>query len=246
MKLFRIGEVSKIYGISLDTLRHYDHLGILKTIVDENNRYRYYSVEHLDVLEMIILAKHTKTPLKSVSEVLASEDLDTYSDMYQKQQDWIEEEIRLLDRLLDHNEAMMATIDEMKEFKNDYTYTNFIEKDFNLSLYEYDFSDLAAYEFTQKRELYALDQIVSYELIEGVLEKDDHKLALSIPNKNLNAEHRLLVGNFKTIRFVGDEGAIDDYVKGLPSVNKHVFVRYLFAIIKENLNHTYFVEIIID
>ncbi|WP_349947514.1 MerR family transcriptional regulator [Lacrimispora sp. BS-2] len=32
--LLRIGQVSKWYGISLDTLRHYDRKGLLEPIVD--------------------------------------------------------------------------------------------------------------------------------------------------------------------------------------------------------------------
>ncbi len=57
--LLRIGQVSKLYGISLDTLRHYDHKGLLKPIVDKNNGYRYYSLKHLDILEMILVGNDT-------------------------------------------------------------------------------------------------------------------------------------------------------------------------------------------
>lgn len=48
--ILKIGEVNKIYGVSLDTLRYYDKIGLLKPIVDPNNSYRYYSLDHLDRL----------------------------------------------------------------------------------------------------------------------------------------------------------------------------------------------------
>ncbi|WP_281532626.1 MerR family DNA-binding transcriptional regulator, partial [Anaerocolumna aminovalerica] len=66
--LLRIGQVSKLYGISLDTLRHYDRKGLLKPIIDSQNDYRYYSLEHLDILEMILVGKYINIPLDQMKE----------------------------------------------------------------------------------------------------------------------------------------------------------------------------------
>ena len=49
-QLLRIGQVCKLYGISLDTLRHYDKIGLLKPLVTEPSGYRYYYIEQLDIL----------------------------------------------------------------------------------------------------------------------------------------------------------------------------------------------------
>ncbi|WP_082112386.1 MerR family DNA-binding transcriptional regulator [Paenibacillus sp. DMB20] len=67
-----IGKVSKMYGISLDTLRHYDKIGILKPIVDETNGYRYYSLEHLDLLEHILVGKYLEIPLKKNEKCISA------------------------------------------------------------------------------------------------------------------------------------------------------------------------------
>ena len=46
--LLSIGEVSKIFRISLKTLRHYDKIGIVKlAYVDSTNQYRYYAKSQL-------------------------------------------------------------------------------------------------------------------------------------------------------------------------------------------------------
>ncbi len=66
--LLRIGQVSKLYGISLDTLRHYDRKGLLEPIVDSQSGYRYYTLEHLDILEMILVGKFTEIPLDQMKE----------------------------------------------------------------------------------------------------------------------------------------------------------------------------------
>lgn len=44
-KLFRIGEMAKLFHMSMSTLRHYENIGLLKPeMVDQKNGYRYYSV----------------------------------------------------------------------------------------------------------------------------------------------------------------------------------------------------------
>ncbi|AJD27392.1 MerR family DNA-binding transcriptional regulator [Clostridium botulinum] len=83
--LLRIGQVSKLYGISLDTLRHYDHKGLLKPIVDKNNGYRYYSLKHLDILEMILVGKYMEIPLEQMQKRLNSESIGDYLSMVQEQ-----------------------------------------------------------------------------------------------------------------------------------------------------------------
>ncbi|GAA4654729.1 hypothetical protein GCM10023142_18670 [Anaerocolumna aminovalerica] len=83
--LLRIGQVSKLYGISLDTLRHYDRKGLLKPIIDSQNDYRYYSLEHLDILEMILVGKYINIPLNQMKERIDSESIDEYLSMVKEQ-----------------------------------------------------------------------------------------------------------------------------------------------------------------
>ena len=52
-KTFKIGELSKLYDISVDSIRYYEKAGILKPIRDEENNYRLYTVEDVRKLTMI-------------------------------------------------------------------------------------------------------------------------------------------------------------------------------------------------
>ena len=52
-KTFKIGELSKLYDISVDSIRYYEKAGILKPIRDEENNYRLYTVEDVRTLTMI-------------------------------------------------------------------------------------------------------------------------------------------------------------------------------------------------
>ena len=51
LKMYTIGEVEKITGISKDRLRYYDKQGILKPRQTQANQYRYYTIE--DIIEVL-------------------------------------------------------------------------------------------------------------------------------------------------------------------------------------------------
>lgn len=52
-KYFSIGEISKLSNLSVQTLRHYDELGLLKPSLVKDNGYRYYSLEQFYKLDFI-------------------------------------------------------------------------------------------------------------------------------------------------------------------------------------------------
>ena len=41
---FNISETSQITGLSIDTLRYYDKIGLIQSKKNPNNRYRYYTI----------------------------------------------------------------------------------------------------------------------------------------------------------------------------------------------------------
>src|SRR5512138_193567 len=53
-KLFSIGEVSKIKGVTKKALRFYERIGLLKPhYINPFNRYRYYSIEQFVYIDII-------------------------------------------------------------------------------------------------------------------------------------------------------------------------------------------------
>ncbi|MEG0918297.1 MAG: MerR family transcriptional regulator [Anaerovoracaceae bacterium] len=51
-KYYKIGEIAKLYGISIDALRYYEDLGLI-TPKRGSNGYRYYSINHIQQLNTI-------------------------------------------------------------------------------------------------------------------------------------------------------------------------------------------------
>ena len=67
---FLIGELSKIFSISTDTLRHYDKIDLLKPEYDENNDYRYYSIRNFFKLSRILFFKNLDISLSEIKKYM--------------------------------------------------------------------------------------------------------------------------------------------------------------------------------
>lgn len=69
--MLRIGEFSRITRVTIDTLRHYDALGLLKPAnVDPFTGYRYYSARQLDSLNRILALKEVGFSLEEIARIL--------------------------------------------------------------------------------------------------------------------------------------------------------------------------------
>jgi DNA-binding transcriptional MerR regulator len=69
--MFRIGEFSRISRVTIDTLRHYDALGLLKPAkVDPFTGYRYYSARQLASLNQILALKEVGFSLEEIARIL--------------------------------------------------------------------------------------------------------------------------------------------------------------------------------
>jgi len=69
--MFRIGEFSRITRVTIDTLRHYDALGLLKPAkVDPLTGYRYYSARQLMSLYRILALKEVGFSLDEIARIL--------------------------------------------------------------------------------------------------------------------------------------------------------------------------------
>lgn len=72
--MFRIGEFSRIGCVTIDTLRHYDALGLLKPAkVDPFTGYRYYTAKQLQSLNRIIALKEVGFSLEEIARILREE-----------------------------------------------------------------------------------------------------------------------------------------------------------------------------
>ena len=77
MKLYSIGEVSKIKGITIKTLRYYQSVGLIEPVyIDENSGYRYYSAEQFIHINIIKGCRKLGVSIKELQEILKTKDTE--------------------------------------------------------------------------------------------------------------------------------------------------------------------------
>lgn len=69
-KFYSIGEAAKLAGTTIETLRHYDRIGLLKPAKTAASRYRYYTGTELVYLEVISFCRKNKMPLSEIKKIL--------------------------------------------------------------------------------------------------------------------------------------------------------------------------------
>ncbi len=66
---YTIGEVARIFDLSIDTLRFYDKEDIIKPYTVGDNQYRYYHVRQFEMLSTINLLKGLGMSLKEIRKL---------------------------------------------------------------------------------------------------------------------------------------------------------------------------------
>ena len=122
-KLYRIGEVAKMFHLSVGTLRHYETLGILKpAYVDEKSGYRYYNVQQFECLNTIRYLRMLDFSLDQIDAFLQNRDVDQMLEMLkvqkqiaqQKQREWNKIENKIEHRLKRLEEAKNKGLGEIE------------------------------------------------------------------------------------------------------------------------------------
>jgi len=74
--MMTVHEVSKLSGVSIRALHHYDNIGLLPATEVTNAGYRLYDDTALERLQHILLFKELEFPLKEIKRILDSPDFD--------------------------------------------------------------------------------------------------------------------------------------------------------------------------
>jgi DNA-binding transcriptional MerR regulator len=97
---YLIKQVSRISGVTLRTLRHYDNIGLLKPSRQDENRYREYTDSDLDKLQQILLYKELGLDLVSIINILHKPGFSA------------------AEALKDHSSQLAAKIARLQEIRN--------------------------------------------------------------------------------------------------------------------------------
>jgi DNA-binding transcriptional MerR regulator len=94
-RLYQIREFAERSGVTVRTLHHYDHLGLLKPTLVAESDYRLYGDGDMARLQQIVTLKSLGFPLKQIGEILGGELYDLRSSLRAQRMMMIEERARL-------------------------------------------------------------------------------------------------------------------------------------------------------
>ena len=103
-----VNQVSKLSGVSVRTLHHYDSIGLLRPSMVTESGYRLYGDAALERLQSILLLRELEFSLKEIKTILDTPGFDTVTALEQ-QIKLLELRRDRLDRLIDHARQIQKT-----------------------------------------------------------------------------------------------------------------------------------------
>lgn len=105
---YTIGIIAKSLGISTQSVRYYENMGIIDAQRNENNQYRTYTLKDAKTLFQTCLYRSMGFSLKDIRMMLCERNVDEVADLFEK---------RIVD--VDHQiEELKALRHELEEYKN--------------------------------------------------------------------------------------------------------------------------------
>ena len=111
-KLFKIGDMSKLFCLSVSSIRHYEDLGILKPeYTDPETGYRYYSTNQFEIFNAIRYLRALDMPLSEITDFLENRDVEKIEEKLICQKSTVEmkiAELRRIERKIDNRLRQLA------------------------------------------------------------------------------------------------------------------------------------------
>ena len=229
---YKIGEISKIYGIGRDSLMYYEELGILKPFRDKNG-YRMYKLSDIWRLNLIKELRSLNFPMKKIKEYLDDRNIESTKEILNKEIIFIDEKI---EELLSYKQNIMKRLDTINDELR------------NLKLYEIDLV------YINKRKALELNANITkaeeFDFLIQKLQKDYENRFTILGNNNIGSSFCLdkikqgIYNEFKSVFcFLEDEEEIYNIIfnegyyltltyKGKYKNNKH-YINKMFKYIEE-------------
>ena len=229
---YKIGEISKIYGIGRDSLMYYEDIGILKPFRDKNG-YRMYKLSDIWRLNLIKELRSLNFPMKKIKEYLDDRNIESTKEILNKEIILIDEKI---EELLSYKQNIMKRLDTINDELR------------NLKLYEIDLV------YINKRKALELNANITkdeeFDFLIQKLQKDYENRFTILGNNNIGSSFCLdkikqgIYNEFKSVFcFLEDEEEIYNIIfnegyyltltyKGEYKNNKH-YINKMFKYIEE-------------
>lgn len=113
IKLFSIGDVAKLFHLSVSSLRHYEAAGLLQPEwVDPQTGYRHYSTRQFEVLNTIRYLRALDMPLPEIADFLRDRDVGRMEEKLRLQRETVihkQQELRRIERKIENRLQQLHT-----------------------------------------------------------------------------------------------------------------------------------------
>lgn len=214
MEGISIGTMAKLNNVTIQTLRYYDKIGLLKpAFTGKNSNYRYYDIKQSAKLDMIQYMKDLGMPLEKIKEQFEKEDIGVIQDMLAEQSIWVDKKIKEL-------QQMKKAVEVCRQ--NYIRYSN-APKDGRISIQHIRRRKIFCYD--GKKNIYE-HNLATYEYILRELKQQvliQHLPSVyfcnvgSILRKKMIDEHKFV--STEIFLFVDDDFEIDEGIEVIPENN---------------------------
>ncbi|WP_408009936.1 MerR family transcriptional regulator [Pseudalkalibacillus sp. A8] len=119
---WKVGELAKLTGVTVRTLRYYDQIGLLSPSCYSDSGYRLYDETDLSCLQQILSLKDLGLSLEEIKTILSDESYDP-AQAVSLQIDRLKENIRIQQKLLKE----LQNVSDLMKMQEPLTVENFTE-----------------------------------------------------------------------------------------------------------------------
>lgn len=236
--LFRIGDVAKLFHVSVGILRHYEKEGLLRPeYTDHETGYRYYSTRQFECLNTIRYLRVLDMPLEQIADFLNNRDIDKIQMMLRQQKEAVinkQKKLKIIERKIENRlrqieDALSSELDTIQVkhiasrriawIESSYSIESYLDLESSIRQLEQDQRDTVVFlgkvgvGITKDRLLKG--QYDKYDMVFLILDKED---AYSGPVEELPEETCV------TLRFCGSHmSSAEQYEKMADFITEHQF-----------------------
>ena len=90
------GELAQLMGITKHTLFHYDDIGLFQPEYINENGYRFYSIDQIEILNTILVLRDLDMPLKEIQTYLSQRSPELFQQIFLERESQITQQIKKL------------------------------------------------------------------------------------------------------------------------------------------------------
>lgn len=142
---YKINEVSQITGISIDTLRYYEKIGVISPKIDQHNNYRYYEAWDINFIFDYNNYRKLEYSSKEALNFIHGATLSEQIDILHKKRLYYDQKIAHYQRLKERSNILISEVENLEHSLNQITITQSLDFKYILYRKNYDFHGFKDY-----------------------------------------------------------------------------------------------------